>query len=79
MTKAVERCGLKVNDLRNYFNHFTCGRRLSTDDHSYDAKTNEIRFNLEYRVPPTKEKQWFGQMAHIRTAVIKTDGIEVLF
>ena len=78
LNKALSRCGLNCNDLRNYFNHFTCGRRLSTKLHSFNAKTNELRFNIEYLNQPAHQKTWLTQVCHIRRAVIRTDGIEVI-
>jgi len=77
--KAMERADIKVNDLRNFHAHFTAGRRLSTDNHSYDAKSNEIRVNYQYLNTPKVQKQWFAQMSHIRRCVIKPDGIEVIY
>ena len=75
----MERSDIKVNDLRNFHAHFTAGRRLSTDNHSYDAKSNEIRVNYQYLNTPKVQKQWFAQMSHIRRCVIKPDGIEVIY
>ena len=77
--KAMERSDIKVNDLRNFHAHFTAGRRLSTDNHSYDAKSNEMRLNLQYLNTPLVQKQWYAQMSHIRRCVIKPDGIEVIY
>ena len=77
--KAMERADIPVRDLRNFHDHFTAGRRLSTDDHSYDAKSNEIRLNLQYNKTPTVDKQWYAWMSHIRRCIIRPEGIEVVY
>jgi hypothetical protein len=77
--KAMERADIKVSDLRNFTNHFVLGRRLSTDQHSYDAKTNEMRLQLEYNTIPTVDKQYYAQMSHIRRCIIRPEGIEVVY
>jgi hypothetical protein len=77
--KAMERADLKVRRLDPFPYHFCAGRRLSTDAHSYNAKTNEMRLNLKYQGTPSQNKQWYAQMSHIRRCVIKPEGIECIY
>ena len=79
LEKALERANIPAKDLRNFHDAFCAGRRLSTDNHSYDAKSNELRLNLQYGQLPKIQKQWYAFMSHIRRAVIKPEGIEVVY
>lgn len=80
--KAVGRCDIVPRNLCENARLFCIGRELAKSGHSFDANTNEIRLNVEYRsavgdnVINKLVDTW---LYHIRTVTITPNSVAVDF
>ena len=80
--KAVGRCDIVPRNLCENGRLFCMGRELAKSGHSFDANTNEIRLNVEYRSSAESNvinKLVDTWMYHIRTVTITPNSIAVDF
>tara|TARA_R110000744_G_scaffold101612_1_gene195860 strand:+ start:4305 stop:5930 length:1626 start_codon:yes stop_codon:yes gene_type:complete len=80
--KAVGRCDIVPRNLCENARLFCMGRELAKSGHSFDANTNEIRLNIEYRSAAGDNvinKLVDTWLYHIRTVTITPNSIAVDF
>jgi hypothetical protein len=80
--KAVGRCDIVPRNLCENARLFCIGRELAKSGHSFDANTNEIRLNVEYRSAAGDNvinKLVDTWLYHIRTVTITPNSVAVDF
>ena len=80
--KAVGRCDIVPRNLCENARLFCIGRELAKSGHSFDANTNEIRLNVEYRSAANDNvinKLVDTWLYHIRTVTITPNSVAVDF
>jgi len=80
--KAIGRCDIVPRNLCENGRLFCVGRELAKSGHSFDANTNEIRLNVEYRSAAGENivnKLVDTWLYHIRTLTITPNSVAVDF